>query len=186
MTTDEKLDLLVLQMGSMDKRMSSMEMQMSSMNQAIILLREDVNVLKEDVGVLKGDVSVLKEDVSVLKEDVTVLKENVSALTDRVGGLEERVGSLEVHVDWLIQEAKEVKLIIENEIRPNISRVAEGHLDLARNLQAALKPNTEVEMLNIRMGMVEADVKELKKQVYARGKAGKPSSSLPVANVPFL
>ena len=44
----------------------------------------------------------------------------------------------------------------------NIQRVAEGHLDLSRNLHDAMKPSNEVEMLAIKVRMLETDVKELK------------------------
>ena len=42
-------------------------------------------------------------------------------------------------------------LIMENELRVNIQRVAEGHLDLSRNLHEAMKPNNEIEMLAIKV-----------------------------------
>ncbi len=59
----------------------------------------------------------------------------------------------------------DIKLTIENEIRVNIQRVAEGHLDLSRNLHDVIKPNNEVEMLAIKVRMLETDVRELKTKI---------------------
>ncbi|MDE7018241.1 MAG: hypothetical protein K2P65_11850 [Lachnospiraceae bacterium] len=56
-------------------------------------------------------------------------------------------------------------MIIENEIRVNIQRVAEGHLDLSRNLHDAMRPGNEVEMLAIRVRRLETDVKVLKERI---------------------
>lgn len=42
-------------------------------------------------------------------------------------------------------DIRDMKLTLENEIRENIKRVAEGHLDLSRNLHDAMKPSNEVE-----------------------------------------
>lgn len=56
-----------------------------------------------------------------------------------------------------------IKIIIENEIRPNIQRIAEGHLDLSRNLHDVIKYKDEIEMLSIRSRMLESEVRELKK-----------------------
>ena len=57
------------------------------------------------------------------------------------------------------------ELILENEIHINIQRVAEGHLDLSRNLHDAMRPSNEVEMLAIKVRMLESDVKELKSRL---------------------
>lgn len=62
-------------------------------------------------------------------------------------------------------DVQNIKLILENENRVNIQRVAEGHLDLSRNLHEAMKPRNEVEMLAIKVRMLETDVKELKQKI---------------------
>lgn len=59
----------------------------------------------------------------------------------------------------------DIKLTLENEIRVNIQRVAEGHLDLSRNLHDAIKPSNEVEMLAIKVRMLETDMRELKSKI---------------------
>ena len=56
----------------------------------------------------------------------------------------------------------DIKLTLENEIRFNIQRVAEGHLDLSRNLHDAMMPSNEVEMLAIKVRMLETDIRDLK------------------------
>ena len=65
-------------------------------------------------------------------------------------------------LDKLENDITDIKLTLENEIRVNIQRVAEGHLDLSRNLHEAIKPNNELEMLAIKVRMLETDVRELK------------------------
>lgn len=62
-------------------------------------------------------------------------------------------------------DLKEVKLTLENEIRPNIQRVAEGHLDLSRNMHEAIKPSNEVEMLAIKISVLESEIRELKRKI---------------------
>lgn len=65
-------------------------------------------------------------------------------------------------LDKLEKDLVATKLLIENEIRVNIQRVAEGHLDLSRNLHEAMKPSNELEMLSIKVRWLEAEVRELK------------------------
>lgn len=65
-----------------------------------------------------------------------------------------------------LQEVKErvtrLELIVENEIRINIQRVAEGHLDLSRNLHDAMVPSSNFEMLTIKVRLLESEVRDLR------------------------
>lgn len=60
------------------------------------------------------------------------------------------------------QKVTKIDLTIDNELRVNIQRIAEGHLDLSRNLHDAMKPSNEIEMLAIKVRMLESDVRDLK------------------------
>lgn len=81
----------------------------------------------------------------------------------------DRLVSLEKQMDGKMEDMKgeitAVKLMIENEIRVNIQRVAEGHLDLSRNLHEALRQSKETEMLSVRVGVLESEVRMLKRKV---------------------
>lgn len=76
-----------------------------------------------------------------------------------------RMSAVESGLQDVKQDTSGIKMILENEIRVNIQRVAEGHLDLSRNLYGAMRPGNEVEMLAIKVGMLESDVKELKQKM---------------------
>jgi len=128
-------------------------------------LKEDVHILKEDVHVLKEDVSVLKEDVSVLKEDVSVLKEDVQDLKVKVEVLREDVDDLKEDVSALKENVTGIQLTLENETNRNIRVVAEGHLDLNRKLDDALKVENEKEMMHLRINVLENDMRRVKEKI---------------------
>ena len=65
-------------------------------------------------------------------------------------------------LDKLENDVTDIKLTLENEIRVNIQRVAEGHLDLSRNLHEALKIDNEKEMLAIRVSVLETELRRIK------------------------
>lgn len=67
-------------------------------------------------------------------------------------------------LDKLENDITDIKLTLENEIRVNIQRVAEGHLDLSRNLHEALKIDSEKEMLAIRVSVLETELRRIKTQ----------------------
>lgn len=83
-----------------------------------------------------------------------ILSEMQGIKTD-VQDLKQRTASIETSV-------ADMKLTLENEIRVNIQRVAEGHLDLSRNLHDALKIDNEKEMLAIRVSVLETELRRIK------------------------
>ncbi|MCM1044225.1 MAG: hypothetical protein NC417_01835 [Candidatus Gastranaerophilales bacterium] len=68
-------------------------------------------------------------------------------------------------IDKMEKDITDIKLILENEIRVNIRRVAEGHLDLSRNLHEAMKIDSEKEMLSIRVNVLETELRRIKAQL---------------------
>ena len=65
----------------------------------------------------------------------------------------------------LMQEVKEIQLTLENETNRNIKLIAEGHLDLSRKLDDALKVENEKELLLIRVTSLENEIRRLKARI---------------------
>ena len=100
--------------------------------------------VREDVRSLQGDMQTLKGDVKTLKEDVQTLKEDVQMLKDRVTNIE---------------------ITLENETNRNIQLIAEGHLNLDRKLDEALKelqPNT---MYHLKVNHLDGEVTKMKRML---------------------
>ena len=98
-------------------------------------------------------------------EKLDLILQKISGLDEKVEGIDKRVSSLETDMKEVRQQVTKTNLVLENEIRVNIQRVAEGHLDLSRNLHDAMRPSNEVEMLAIKVRMLESDVQELKGKI---------------------
>ena len=59
----------------------------------------------------------------------------------------------------------DIQLTLENETNRNISLIAEGHLDLSRKLDGALKVENEKEMLLIRVNRLENEIRQIKEKI---------------------
>lgn len=68
-------------------------------------------------------------------------------------------------ITGLKKEIRSLQLTIENETNRNIKIIAEGHIDLSRKLDEALKVDGEKEMLLIRINSLENEVRKLKERV---------------------
>ncbi len=67
-------------------------------------------------------------------------------------------------LDLLLSEMKEVKTtvsILDGRI-DNLTQVAEEHFSRTRNLHEAINPNSDIEMLALRVGMLESDMRKVK------------------------
>ena len=95
---------------------------------------EKLDLILSEMQNMKRDMQDMRQDMQDMKQDISDIKQKVTKMD----------------------------LVIENELRVNIQRVAEGHLDLSRNLHEAMKPSSEVEMLAIKVRMLEIDVRDLK------------------------
>ncbi|MBQ3029224.1 MAG: hypothetical protein IJD26_09085 [Lachnospiraceae bacterium] len=63
------------------------------------------------------------------------------------------------------RELRSLQLTLENETNRNIALIAEGHLDLCRKMDDALKVENEKEMLLIRVNTLENEVRKLKERI---------------------
>ena len=107
----------------------------------------------------------LDEKVSGLDEKVNRLDEKVNNLDEKVNSLDERVSSLEGDMKEVRQRVTKTDMTLENEIRVNIQRIAEGHLDLSRKLDDCVKISSDIkakqEIQDIYINMHNSKLKAL-------------------------
>ena len=144
MTDGEKLDLIISEMTGMKNDMTDMKNDISGMKNEIADMKNDISGMKNEMADMKSDISSMKNEMADMKNDISGMKNEM--------------------VD-MKSDINDIKLTLDNEIRVNIQRVAEGHLDLSRNLHEAMKPNNEIEMLAIKVRMPETDMRELKQKI---------------------
>lgn len=65
----------------------------------------------------------------------------------------------------LENKVTEVQMTLENVINKEIRSIAEGHLDLSRKLDDALKVENQKEMLLLRVTNLENEVRRLKQRI---------------------
>lgn len=116
---------------------------------------EKLDLILSEMQGIKTDVQELKQRTTSIETDVQELKQRTTSIETDVQELKQRTTSIETNV-------ADMKLTLENEIRVNIQRVAEGHLDLSRNLHDALKIDNEKEMLAIRVSVLETELRRIK------------------------
>lgn len=115
------------------------------------MLSEETKMILDQLKVMNGKIDHLTLDVSGLKTDVSALKSDVSELKETTKRHE--------------NDLRSIKLMLENEIRPSIHIIAEGHLDLNRKMNELVKIHADDEMLRLRVTALENDVREIKEHI---------------------
>jgi polyhydroxyalkanoate synthesis regulator phasin len=65
----------------------------------------------------------------------------------------------------LNRKITDIQLTLENETNRNIKIIAEGHLDLSKKLDDALKVESEKEMLLLRVNHLENEIRRIKQRI---------------------
>ena len=105
---------------------------------------EKLDLVLEKITDVDEKVGTLDKKVETLDKRVESLDKGIETLDKRVESLEKGVESLGKQVVRIENDVIDIKLTLENEIRVNIQRVAEGHLDLSRNLNECIKLSNDV------------------------------------------
>ena len=73
--------------------------------------------------------------------------------------------AIESMLEPIKRDIRSIQLTLENETNRNIKIIAEGHLDLSRKLDDALKVDNEKEMLSIRVSILETEMRKMRQQL---------------------
>lgn len=114
----------------------------------IVKIYEKMQEMQTDLQGVKADLQGVKTDLQEVKADLQGVKTELQ----------------EVKTD-LQNQINDVRLTLENVTNRNISIVAEGHLDLFRRLEEALKEEKEKEKLRMRVNSLENEMRRVKEFV---------------------
>lgn len=141
MTENEMLQAIYSDMQNMKNDMQEMKTDMQNMNTDMQNMKSDMKEMKTDMQGMKTDMQGMKTDMRGMKTDMQGMKTDIQDLRGRVSGIE---------------------MTLENETNRNIRIIAEGHADLCRKLDEALKVENEKELLLVRTNIMENDIRKIK------------------------
>jgi chromosome segregation ATPase len=124
---------------------------------------EKLDLLLEDMSLVKKDVNSLKVDMESVKTEITSMKTEIKSLKCEMQEVKAKVDSIDTRVGRIETDVADIKMTVENEIRPNIMRVAEGHFNLLRKQAeltqevVKLSANYEIYDLNLKYHSVELE-----------------------------
>lgn len=103
--------------------------------------------------------------MALSNEDLQAIALLLNPIQQSIISLESKVNSLESETALLSSKVTSIEMTLENETNRNIKIIAEGHLDLSRKLDNALKTDNEKEMLLIRINILENEIRKIKEKL---------------------
>lgn len=130
MTTNQKLDQILEKVNLLDTKVDSLDAKVDSLDAKVNSLDTKVNSLDTKV--------------DSLDTKVNSLEIKMTSVEEKIDSLDQRTALLESDMKEVKQQIHHTNFIIENELRTNIKRVAEGHIDLSRKLDEYIKLTHEI------------------------------------------
>ena len=93
------------------------------------------------------------------------IDERLDRMDERFDGIDERFDRLEGRVDKLEESVTSLQLAVENEIRPSIQLLAEGHMMLNEKLDRVLENAKDTEELKTRVDALEAGFRQMQDKI---------------------
>ncbi len=107
-----------------------------------------------------------KKDLEMISEIVSKTVTEISKpINERLDKMDSRLDKMDSRLTKVESKVSEVQMTLENETNKGIHIIAEGHLDLSRKLDDALKVENEKEMLLLRVTWMENELRRLKHKI---------------------
>ena len=107
----------------------------------------------------------MTDETRLILEKLDGINTRLDKVDARLDKVETRLDKVDARLDKVEGKVTELQLTLENETNKNIRIIAEGHLDLSRRFDDALRVESEKEMLLVRMNRMETEIRRMKKQI---------------------
>ena len=129
-----------------------------NMQNEIQNVKTSVQDIKSEMQDMKGDIRAIQSEMQDMKSEMQDMKGDIRTIQSEMQDMKDDIRTIQ-------SEMQSIQMTLENETNRNIRIVAEGHVDLNRKLDGALKIENEKELLLIRVNVLENEVRELKSKV---------------------
>ena len=101
----------------------------------------------------------------LIRKELDGTKQDIGGMKQDIGGMKQDIKELKENQEGFDRELKAINVTLENEVIKSIKIIAEGHMDLSRKLDEALKFKKEREMTNLQLVQMQGEITRLKIKV---------------------
>ena len=127
-----------------------------------MLEKKDLEMIAE---IMKEINKPVNERLDKIDSRLDQMDSRLDQMDSRLDQMDSRLDQMDSRLNKLESKVTEVQMTLENETNKEIRIIAEGHLDLSRKLDDALKVENEKEMLLLRVTRLENELRRLKQKI---------------------
>ena len=107
------------------------------------------HIIKEETrAVVKEEVrAVVKEEIQPINSRLDGMESRLDGMESRLDGMESRLDSIETDISEIKNRTVKIEVTLENEIRPNIQLLMEGHKGLVDTMHDIKKDTSRIEVM---------------------------------------
>lgn len=139
----------------MDKSEQILEL-MAEMRTETAGIRTEMADMRTETAGIRND---MRTEITGIRTDMAEIR------TDMQDGFNRVYSTMQEEFNNVYAEFKDIQMTLENETNKNIQLIAEGHFNLNRKLDDALKVESEKELMLIRLTRLENEVRRLKARI---------------------
>ena len=163
--TNRRLDKMDERLDGIDERLDKMDERLDKVDERLDGIDKRLDKVDERLDGIDERLDKVDERLDKMDERLDGMDRRFDGVDERFEGMDKRFDGLTLLVTENSRRLKNIELTLENEITPNIMRVAEAHLDLSRKLDEALKIDREKEMMVLKINILDGEVRRLKERV---------------------
>ena len=163
--TNRRLDKMDERLDGIDERLDKMDERLDKVDERLDGIDGRLDKMDERFDGIDERLDGMDRRFDGIDERFEGVDERFEGMDKRFEGMDKRFDGLTLLVTENSRRLKNIELTLENEITPNIMRVAEAHLDLSRKLDDALKIDREKEMMVLKINILDGEVRRLKERV---------------------
>lgn len=125
-------------------------------------VKGEITGIKEEISDIRGEISDMKGEIAGIKEEISDIRGEISDIRDEISDMRGDIRDLQERMDRQETELRYIKIVQENNFEKGIKAIAEGHVDLVRKLNGALKISEDDELIHLRVNVLEGDMARVK------------------------
>ena len=126
------------------------------------LTNEDLQAIAELFKPMQRDISDMQRNINDMQKDINDMHGDINDMKKDINDMQKDINDMQKDINDMQRDINDIQLTLEQETNRNIKLIAEGHLDLNRKLDNALKVENEKEMLLIRVNHLENELRKAK------------------------
>jgi archaellum component FlaC len=131
-----------------------------------MLEKKDLEMIAEIVSKTVQEINKpINERLDKMDSRLDKVDSRLDKVDSRLDKVDSRLDKMDSRLDKVDSKVTEVQMTLENETNKEIRIIAEGHLDLSRKLDDALKVENEKEMLLLRVNRLENEIRRIKQRI---------------------